>query len=144
MTYRYQPAETSQESFRRVSVEELDRAIQELTDGVKVDPVNAVHEARKAIKMERALLRFSRGAVKGKARRRLNASLRDTARRLSGARDADVMVEAVEALAERYAGQVPAPTFAAIKTRLGADRADANAAEQIPPPSRSCARRGAR
>ena len=38
------------------------------------------------------------------------------------ARDADVMVEALDGLAERYAGQVPKATFAAVRKRLEVDR----------------------
>lgn len=122
MAYEFATTETVRESVRRCGAEELDRATQELTDGVKVDPVEAVHEARKALKMERSLLRLARPALAGSVRRRHNAALREAARRLSGARDADVMLEALQGLAERYAGQVPAATFTAIREPLEADR----------------------
>jgi CHAD domain-containing protein len=122
MAYEFATAEKVRESVRRCGAEELDRAIQELTDGVKVDPVEAVHEARKALKMERSLLRLARPTLVGSVRRRHNVALRDAARRLSGARDADVMLEALEGLAKRYAGQVPAATFTAIRAPLEADR----------------------
>ena len=81
-----------------------------------------MHEARKALKMERALLRLVRTGLKPGLRRRENAALRGAAALLSGARDADVMVEALDDLAERYTGQVPAATVKAIRARLRADR----------------------
>jgi hypothetical protein len=46
-----------------------------------------VHNARKAIKKERSLLRLARGAMPSEQRRRENAALREAARRLSTARD---------------------------------------------------------
>ena len=122
MSYRFEAGETSRESFRRCTHEQLDRAIQELTHGVEVDPVEAVHEARKALKMERALLRLARSSLKPALRRRENAAVRDAAARLSGVRDADVMLEALDGLTERYAGQVPESTFVAIRSRLEAER----------------------
>ena len=44
------------------------------------------------------------------------------ARRLSGPRDADVMVQTLDQLAQRYAGQVPEMSFGAIRERLEVQR----------------------
>jgi CHAD domain-containing protein len=52
-------------------------------------------------------------------RRRENAALRDAARELSGTRDADVMITTLGDLADRFAGQLPAKTFDAIRDHLG-------------------------
>lgn len=130
MSYKFESTESVRGAFGRCAHEELDRALQELTDGAKVDPVSAVHEARKALKMERALLRLAHGSLKPGTRRRENQAMRDAARRLSGARDADVMIEAVDALAERYAGQVPEASFNTIRAHFeaGRDRARAQQA----------------
>ncbi len=122
MSYRFEPNEAVRESVARCAREQLDRAIRELTDGVKADEVEAVHSARKALKMERSLLRLSRAALPRSERRAANARLRGVAGRLSGPRDADVMLEALDELAERYAGQVPKATFTAIRKELEADR----------------------
>lgn len=118
MAYRLTDGEAADQAIRRTATEQLDRAIGELTDGIKTDPVEAVHAARKALKKERSLLRLARGSMKRSARRRENAAFRDAGRRLSSARDADVMVEAVDALAERYAGQLPEKNFTAIRDHL--------------------------
>jgi CHAD domain-containing protein len=88
------------------------------------DPVEAVHDARKRIKKTRALLRLARPGLKPKAYRRRNRALRDTGRGLSGARDADVLAETVDALAKRFVGRLPERFFAAARAPLAA-RAEA-------------------
>ncbi|HKH79040.1 MAG TPA: CHAD domain-containing protein [Solirubrobacteraceae bacterium] len=62
----------------------------------------AVHETRKAIKRLRALLRLLAHELPGKTFARENAALRDTAGRLSGARDAEVMLATLDALIARH------------------------------------------
>jgi CHAD domain-containing protein len=122
MPYRLQTDERVRDGVRRCAREQLDRSIAELTGRVSEDPVEAVHEARKALKQERSLLRLARGALEPGDRRRENAALRDTARMLSAARDAEVMVQALDELSARYPGQVPQSTFEAIRQRLRAKR----------------------
>ncbi len=118
MPYRLQNAETVRDGVRRVGREQLDAAITELTAGVSADPVKAVRGARKALKKERSLLRLGRGGLSKDRRRREAGALRDVARRLGGIRDSDVMVQSLGDLADRFAGQVPAETFAAIRAHL--------------------------
>jgi CHAD domain-containing protein len=120
MPYRLGDGEGADHAIRRCAGEQLDRAIAELSDGVKTDPVDAVHAARKALKKERSLLRLARGSLSSSVRRRENTALRDAGRRLSEARDADVLVQAVDDLAERYAGQLPERAFAAVRKQLQA------------------------
>ena len=90
MTYRIGADEPVRAAITRCAREQLDQAIRELSEGIGEDPVRAVHDARKAIKKERSLLRLARGAMPSAQRRRENATLRDAARALSGVRDADV------------------------------------------------------
>ena len=52
-------------------------------------------------------------------------ALRDAGRKLSGTRDADVMVEALDDLSERYAGQLPKRTFTAMRDSLQAQQQSA-------------------
>src|SRR5579884_2891531 len=111
MSYEFEADEPLDHALTRVSREQLDRAIEELTTGVRRDPTGAVHTARKAIKKERSLLRLYRATLPAGRRRRANQDLRTTARSLSGRRDADVMVATLDQLAERFAGQLPASTF---------------------------------
>jgi CHAD domain-containing protein len=118
MAYRLQPDESVPDELRRCAGEQLDRAIDELTTGVADHPVEAVHEARKALKKTRSLLRLGRGALDPDERRRDNAAIRQAGRRLSDARDAEVMLEAIDKLADRFAGRLPQATFDAIRRHL--------------------------
>jgi CHAD domain-containing protein len=118
MAYRFEADEAVQEAIIRCAREQLDHAVGELSDGVGDDPVDAVHSARKAIKKERSLLRLARGAISPQQRRHENQALRQAARSLSGVRDADVMIETVTDLSDRFAGQLPESTFGEIAEQL--------------------------
>ncbi len=118
MAYEFGANETVREAISRCASEQLDRAVAELSEGINQDPARAVHNARKAIKKERSLLRLARGAMPAKQRRRENVALRDAARGLSGARDAVVMLGALDGLASHFAGQLPSSTFDAIREQL--------------------------
>ncbi len=118
MAYRIEPDEGVREGISRCAREELDHAVRELSEEIGQDPVAAVHAARKAVKKERSLLRLARGATSPKKRRRENRALREAARGLSGARDADVMVQTTVQLSERFAGQLPKRTFTEIVEQL--------------------------
>ena len=111
------------DALRGVAREQLEDALQLLRERYAEDPVDAVHGARKDLKKTRSLLRLARPDMPGKAYRRENDFLRDTARSLSAARDADVMVETVDELAERFSGQLPKDSFTALRERLAADAA---------------------
>jgi CHAD domain-containing protein len=122
MPYRLEPGEAVEVAVRRCAREQIDNAIEELTEGVKVDSVKAVHEARKSLKKQRSLLRLVRGSFDRQQRRRENATFREAGRSLGAARDADVMIRALDDLAERFAGQVTHATFAAIREQLESRR----------------------
>jgi CHAD domain-containing protein len=122
VAYQLYADESVREGIVRCAREQLDQAIGELSEGISRDPGGAVHSARKAIKKERSLLRLARGAMSPKQRRRENAALRDAARRLSDARDGDVMIDTVEKLSAHFAGQLPATTFQAIRQELEEER----------------------
>jgi CHAD domain-containing protein len=122
MSYRLGNGEPVADAVRRCSREELDRAVQELSDEIEVEPVAAIHEARKSLKKQRSLLRLARTALRRDERRREAAVFRDAARKLSGTRDADVMIDALGDLSERFAGTLPKQTFAAARERLVTQR----------------------
>jgi CHAD domain-containing protein len=87
----------------------------------------SVHEARKAFKRVRAAVRLSRDELGDDVRRRENAAFRDAGRELSGARDAQVLVETLDKLdAEGFAGlravlaaeDAPPPDTAAVRAAV--------------------------
>src|SRR3954462_10466026 len=103
-------------SVKRVAGEQLGTAAEGLQD--PDDPVEAVHDARKRLKKTRSLLRLARPAMRADAFRAYNRELRDQGRALSGARDADVMVETVDALAEHNTRRVKRAHFMAVRGRF--------------------------
>lgn len=122
MAYELTAAETVADAIRRCAREQLDRAIRALTSELAADPVSAIHTARKAIKKERSLLRLARGALRGNQRAAENAVLREAAARLSGLRDAEVMLQTLASLSERYGARLPEDATAAARERLERDR----------------------
>src|SRR5579862_9144980 len=127
MPYRLDSRESVEQGLRRCARDQLDSAIADLTEGVREDPVEAVHSARKALKKERSLLRLFRGALEPAERQRENDALRHAARLLSAARDAEVTIQALDELSDRFAGQVPQRTFTTIRKQLTAERDPARA-----------------
>jgi len=122
MPYRIDTDEDLRDGVRRCAREQLDRAIDALTERISEDPVEAVHDARKALKQERSQLRLARGTIDRVDRQRENAALRRAGQQLSAARDAEVMLQALDQLAERFTGRLPQATFAAIRHQLESDR----------------------
>jgi CHAD domain-containing protein len=118
MAYKFKDDESLSEGFLRCAGEQLDHAVSELSEGMGDDPIEAVHSARKAIKKERSLLRLARGSMSANQRRRENLVLRDAARELSAARDADAMIGTLDRLADRYVGRLPERAFREIREQL--------------------------
>ena len=80
---------------------QLDLAI-ELLDREGTLDARAIHDTRKALKRLRALVRLLREELGERQFKREHEILRDAARRLAGARDAEVMVGTLDALIERH------------------------------------------
>ena len=113
------------EALGAVARDTLSEARAVLDDKERPDAV-AVHDLRKAMKRWRALLRLLEPFL-GDEARRLRTEGRDLARELSGARDAQSAIEALNDLAEGE-GQLSPRTIASIRGRLDAIRLSAEAA----------------
>jgi CHAD domain-containing protein len=98
------PGERLADGLARMGLGQVDLALGMLDSApiVGAPDEHAVHETRKALKRLRALLRLLEHALGEKAFARDNAALRDTAQRLSQARDAEVMLSTLDALIERH------------------------------------------
>jgi CHAD domain-containing protein len=120
MSYRLNLDEPVPDALRAAALERLERAAKRLREDHRDDPVEAVHGARKDLKKARALLRLARPDVPAKVYRQQNRALRDIGRAMSGGRDADVMVQTCDALAERFGDEHPKRQFAALHRRLEA------------------------
>jgi hypothetical protein len=138
------PGEPLAEGLRRVILEQLDLAI-ELLESYPAGPLpsdrsgeHTVHETRKALKRLRALLALLRPELgrggSGVSYARENAALRDCARRLAGARDAEVMVGTLDGLLAHHPRLSPAhsPAIRALRAQLLAERDAAAHAIQDP------------
>lgn len=113
------------EALRAIARDILSEARAVLDDQGKPD-ATAVHDYRKAMKRWRALLRLLEPFLDEDGRR-LRAEARDSARELSGARDAQSATEALDDLVEENTALSPR-TVASIRGRLDAIRLSAEAA----------------
>jgi CHAD domain-containing protein len=119
--------ETAASGCRRIALGQLDLAIELLRGEPSVPPEEAVHETRKALKRVRALMRLLEGELGAKRARRERAILRDTAARLSGARDAEVMVSTLDALVARHPRKLGRRGVVELREALERERRDASA-----------------
>jgi CHAD domain-containing protein len=88
--------------WRRMALGQLDVALEALEGGAaKASPEERVHEARKALKRLRALVRLLRDELGEHTYERESALLRDAGRRLARARDAEVLLGTLEDLIAR-------------------------------------------
>jgi CHAD domain-containing protein len=119
--YRLRAGETPSRGVERIARGQLELTIELLQgEGGRGDG-EAIHEARKALKRLRALLRVSRGSLGEERYRRENVTLRDAGRELSGARDAQVLVATFDDLTGRFAEQLPPGAWSRFREALAAN-----------------------
>ena len=128
--FRLHRGEDTGDGVRRVARGQLYRAGDELDagTGVRGDLDGAVHETRKAFKRLRALVRVSRHALGDEAYRRENRIFRDAGRKLSGARDAAVLVQTLDGLTARYRDELDDDAFTGLRDALTSEAAAASSA----------------
>jgi CHAD domain-containing protein len=99
--YRLKKREPLATGVRRVACEEIAGILQDLHACMGGgDPAKPVHDARKHLKKLAALLRLLRPAIGEEAFVREGGCFRRAARRLAGARDAEVCVATLQSLAK--------------------------------------------
>jgi CHAD domain-containing protein len=118
MAKQLRPREAGTRGVRRLVRKEVGKALEALGGGGGPLSDTAVHDARKRLKKARALLRLLREALGDRAYQRENAALRDAARPLTEVRDAKVLVDALDQLAEYFAGQVDLKTLRKVRRPL--------------------------
>ena len=94
------------DGIRRIAAGRANSAVDELRGHGASDRPAAVHEARKDLKKTRSVIRLVREPLGEETYRRENERFRDAGRRLSGIRDAHVRVATLEALRERFPGEL--------------------------------------
>lgn len=113
--FELRPGEPLGRGLRRLGIEQCEAAIRRFA-GEDVDL--AVHEARKAMKRIRAMLRLVRPVIGDRVYRYENRTLRDAARLLAGIRDGAVSVGTVGKIADRFGGALPLDVFDDLSERL--------------------------
>jgi CHAD domain-containing protein len=117
--FRLEPGEKLSDGIRGVLEGQVQRAASHLQGRDGETPDKAVHEARKSFKRSRATLRLARDELGAEAFSRENRRYRDLGRDLSGARDADVLLAALDDIATRSGRE---GAFAGLRERLVAER----------------------
>jgi CHAD domain-containing protein len=125
MAYRLKSGEHAADGVRRIAREQIDLASEQLTAR---DLGDGVHEARKAFKRLRALLRLSRDPLGDEVYRVENTTFRGLGRDLSGVRDAAVLVETLDELREGYADELSDGAFDGLREALEAEARTAHEA----------------
>ncbi len=114
------------EGLRRMALEQTDVALAQLAGAEGGGARKAVHETRKAIKRLRTIVRLLEGELGSEACAREQATLRAAAEHLAGARDAEVMLDTLDALvAQRPRKLGGRPGVARLRRHLAAERDEA-------------------
>jgi CHAD domain-containing protein len=121
LRYRLLAQKSLEGDLKRIAREQLELALAGFDDA-KFDRHEAIHEARKCCKRLRGLLRLARAGLGDDIFRRENVRLRDAARRLSGLRDAEALIETYDKLDARFGGQIDRRTIAPVRQALAARR----------------------
>lgn len=117
MAYRFEQGESVTDGVRRLANEQLVRAIGHLESEDGERDVH-IHEARKATKRLRALVRMVRYQVRKDVYRLEIECSRTAGRRLAGMRDATVMIEALDRLVESLGSRAPRSRFEPVRDWL--------------------------
>jgi len=123
--FRLRDGEPVPDGVVRVACGQLDLSIERLEGHTDEDLGTAVHEARKSFKRLRATVRLARDELGDDAYRRENTAFRDAGRRLAGARDSQVLLEALDGLSERYPREAPWARFVGFRRTLEEQHATA-------------------
>ena len=110
MAYRLTKDESVADGVRRMAAEQMTKAIEALS-GQSEPTDTSVHEARKATKRMRALTRLVRRELGEEVYGRENQCYRDAGNRLSGLRDATVLVNSLKKLVVHLGSRAPRSRF---------------------------------
>jgi CHAD domain-containing protein len=117
MAYRIRGDEGFSEAIRRIAVEQIDKALENLKPSVR-NKDEAIHDARVCIKKVRALLRLIRQSLGEKLYKAEDKEFRNTARLLSKARDSAALLEIFTKLNKHFSEQLTDDAFADVKSKL--------------------------
>lgn len=102
MPYRFFTDSTVEANVQRILYEQLEKAAQELGEGIRANPEQAIHSTRKRLKKGRSLLRLVRHSMGEKTYQRENNQLRTIGQALASARDGAVYQKTLDNLIKTY------------------------------------------
>jgi CHAD domain-containing protein len=120
--YRLQRDEEVADGLRRIAAGRAESAIDHLRGTYDEGFAASIHEARKDLKKLRSVLRLVRGPLGDEAYRRENIRFRNAGRMLSGPRDAQIKLDTLAALEERFGGSFPDREVTPLATALERER----------------------
>ena len=126
--YALREGEHVPDAIRRVARGQLQSAHEQLADATASTLPEAVHETRKGLKRLRTGMRLTREAIGKQTYLEENAAYREAGGRLAAGRDAQVLLETLDALRWRFPAELPTPATATLRSQLEADRERAAAA----------------
>jgi CHAD domain-containing protein len=121
MSFELKPDKSLRKNIRRIARKQMDGALEVLTRARKRPRDESVHEARKAVKKIRALLRLVRPEIGERSYREENIRFRDTARPLTEVRDAKILIETLDNLIKHFREHGDGRSFADVKEALEAN-----------------------
>lgn len=118
MAYSFCADDTVETNIQRILNDQLDKAIEQLSDNLSDNPEKAIHAARKNLKKGRSLLRLVRKSLDKKTYNRENACWRDVGRSLAPLRDGAVYPDTLKGLLETYGLTIENNGFADLQASL--------------------------
>ncbi len=126
--FRLRTDEHVPDGIRRIARGRLQDIADELAGTPSRRIGRAVHSTRKGFKRLRASVRLARDAIGEQTYERENTAYRMAGRRISAPRDAEVLVETLDALTARFAGELAQSSTDDLRARLEEERKAATAA----------------
>jgi CHAD domain-containing protein len=120
MAYRFKAGKSVAENIRRIAAEETADAVKQLGRSGTKQRDEAIHEARKAVKKLRGLLRLVRPCLETYGEE--NRALRDIGRGLSALRDTGAIIETFNSVIKENAAAWKPASAAAIRNGLRAKK----------------------
>jgi CHAD domain-containing protein len=117
MPYRLKASESVPEGIKRIVVEEIESATEQLSRNNGNNRDEAIHEARKSVKKIRGALRLVQPDL-GATYRKENGRLRDLGRQLSKFRDAAAIIETFDSVLDKYKDSLQDNTLSSIRRGL--------------------------
>lgn len=121
MAYRLKKSESVPEGIKRIVLEEIDSATEELGKSNNRD--EAIHEARKSLKKIRGVMRLVQPEL-GRIYQSENQRIGALGRKLSELRDAEAIIEVFNSLVEKYKGSLRSDALASVRRGLEKSKRD--------------------